>query len=181
MFNLLLWLVNLSFILSNLEVPTLPLQHGFEQSKRLDWRVLQYCHWCEIMQARNQEPFRAGEFSWNRGTSIYNTKNKGPAGINLQFFLLKTFKNCTWIGKLYHRCPQSGNFPQKLGNFFPISGKGQLHKWHYIVGFFINTAFLNVCFMLHYHLFFRKEIYFFECLCSSEYDIRMSWYVFWLR
>ena len=27
-------------------------------------------------------------------------------------------------------------------------------------------------------IYFRKEIYFFECLCSTEYDIRMSWYVF---
>ena len=28
---------------------------------------------------------------------------------------------------------------------------------------------------------FSKEIYFFECLYFSEYDIRMSLYVFWLR
>ena len=27
-------------------------------------------------------------------------------------------------------------------------------------------------------IYFRKEIYFFECLCSTEFDIRMSWYVF---
>ena len=32
--------------------------------------------------------------------------------------------------------------------------------------------------ILHYHLFFCKEIYFFECLYFSEYDIRMPLYVF---
>ena len=29
--------------------------------------------------------------------------------------------------------------------------------------------------------FFVKKFYFFKCLCFSEYDIRMSLYVFWLR
>ena len=32
--------------------------------------------------------------------------------------------------------------------------------------------------ILHYHLLFCKEIYFFECLYFSEYDIRMPLYVF---
>ena len=36
---------------------------------------------------------------------------------------------------------------------------------------------LNLYFILHYHLFFRKEIYFFGCLHFSQYDIRMSFYV----
>ena len=40
---------------------------------------------------------------------------------------------------------------------------------------------MNVYFFQHYHLFFRKEILFFKCLCFSECDIRMSLYVFWLR
>ena len=40
---------------------------------------------------------------------------------------------------------------------------------------------MNVYFILHYHLFFRKVIYFFECLYFSEYNIRMSLYVIWLR
>ena len=31
---------------------------------------------------------------------------------------------------------------------------------------------------LHYHFLFRKEIYFFECLYFSEYNIQMSLYVF---
>ena len=47
-----------------------------------------------------------------------------------------------------------------------------------LCGFFINTAFLDVYFILHYDLFFHKEINFFECLCSSEYSIWMSLYVF---
>ena len=52
------------------------------------------------------------------------------------------------------------------------------HNWHCIIGFLINAALLNVFFNLLYHLFFCKEIYFFECLYFSEYDIRMSLYVF---
>ena len=45
---------------------------------------------------------------------------------------------------------------------------------HFIIGFLINVAFLNVYFILHYHIFFRKKIIFsnvyisvntiFECL-----------------
>ena len=45
----------------------------------------------------------------------------------------------------------------------------------------INAALLNVYFILHSHLFLRKEIYFFECLHFNEYNIRMPLYVFWLR
>ena len=44
----------------------------------------------------------------------------------------------------------------------------------------MNTAPRNVFFILHYHLFFRKDL-FFECLYFSEYDIRMFLFVFWLR
>ena len=54
------------------------------------------------------------------------------------------------------------------------------HNWHCTNGFFIGTALRNVYFILHYHLFFRKE-FFFECLYFSEYDIRMFLFVFWLR
>ena len=50
-----------------------------------------------------------------------------------------------------------------------------------IVLFLISAALLNIYFFLHYHLVFRKEIYFFKCLYFSEYDIRMSWCVFWSR
>ena len=45
------------------------------------------------------------------------------------------------------------------------------------ITFLINAALLNVYFIL----FFRKEIYFFECFCFNEYDIQMSLYIFWLR
>ena len=42
------------------------------------------------------------------------------------------------------------------------------HNWHCTIGYLI--------------LFFRKEdIYFFECLYFSEYDIGMLLFVFWLR
>ena len=34
------------------------------------------------------------------------------------------------------------------------------HNWHFTIEFLINTAPLNVLFILHYHLFFRKETYF---------------------
>ena len=55
-------------------------------------------------QARNQEFFRAGEFSSNKGTSItftYNTRKKGPAEKNLRVFPLETLKNFILIEKLY--------------------------------------------------------------------------------
>ena len=51
-----------------------------------------------------------------------------------------------------------------------------LHYW-----FFDIAALLSFHFILHYYLFFRKEIYFFEGLYFREHDIRMSIYVFWLR
>ena len=45
----------------------------------------------------------------------------------------------------------------------------------------INAALLNVYFILHYYLFFRKEVYRLKCSCFSEYDIWMSLYIFWLK
>ena len=50
------------------------------------------------------------------------------------------------------------------------------HNWHCTFRFLINNAPLNVYFILHYHLFFRKE-----CLYFGEYDIRKFLFVFWLR
>ena len=41
-----------------------------------------------------------------------------------------------------------------------------------------NATLLNVYFILQYHFFFHKEVYFFECLYFSEYDIQMSLYDF---
>ena len=52
------------------------------------------------------------------------------------------------------------------------------YNWHCLIGFLINAPLMNVYFVLHYHLFLRKEIYFFECLYFSEYDVRMFLCVF---
>ena len=58
-----------------------------------------------VIQARNQEFFRAAEFSWNQGTSInihlQHEKLKAPQGKNLQFFCLETLKNFILKGKVY--------------------------------------------------------------------------------
>ena len=52
-----------------------------------------------------------------------------------------------------------------------------------MIGFLINATLRNVYFNPQYQLlFFRKEIYLLEWLYFSEYDIRMSLYVFrWAR
>ena len=55
------------------------------------------------------------------------------------------------------------------------------HNWHCTFRFLINNAPMNVYFILHCHLFFRKEFFFFECLYFGEYDIRKFLFVFWLR
>ena len=44
------------------------------------------------------------------------------------------------------------------------------NKTDVLLGFLLI---LLLYFSLYYHLFFRKEFFFFECLCFSEYDIRM--------
>ena len=67
------------------------------------------------------------------------------------------------------------------GVFLYKSSSHTKHNWHCIIGFLINAGLLNVCFTLHYHLLFCKEIHFFECLYFSEYGIRMPLYGFWLR
>ena len=46
------------------------------------------------------------------------------------------------------------------------------HNWHCTIRFLINTASLNVYFMLHCHLFFLQRI-FSKCLYFSEYNIWM--------
>ena len=57
------------------------------------------------------------------------------------------------------------------GVFLYKSSSRTKHNWHCIIGFFVNAALLNVYFN---HSFFRKNKYFFECLCFNEYDVRMS-------
>ena len=60
-------------------------------------------------QARNQEFFRAGEFSRNQGTSINISstthERKAPQGKNMSFFLLETLKTTFKIRNL----TQDGN------------------------------------------------------------------------
>ena len=65
--------------------------------------------------------------------------------------------------------------------FFYKSSSRTKHYWHCIIRFLINSALLNVHFILYYYLFFCNEIYFLECLYFSECHIRMSLYVFWLK
>ena len=72
-----------------------------------------YCHGIkQIYQARNQEFFRAGEFSSNWGTLINiqlqhfdkhsPTPTNAPQGKNLRVFPLETLKNFVLNEKLYH-------------------------------------------------------------------------------
>ena len=73
----------------------------------------------------------------------------------------------------------AGDFPCK-------SSPRTKHNWHCIIELLINAEYrlmllISVYFILYYHLFFRKEIYFFESLYFSESDIRMPLYFFWLR
>ena len=49
-----------------------------------------------------------------------------------------------------------------------------------LLSFWLILLLLNIYFILHYNVFFRK-LFFFECSYFSEYDIRMSFFVFWLR
>ena len=60
----------------------------------------------------------------------------------------------------------------QAGDFHYKSNSRTNHNRHCIIGFLINDLFHPTL------LFFRKEIYFFECLCFSEYDIKMSLYIF---
>ena len=72
------------------------------------------------------------------------------------------------------------------GVFSYKSSSRTKHNWHCIIELLINAEYrlmllISVYFILYYHLFFRKEIYFFESLYFSDSDIRMPLYVFWLR
>ena len=42
--------------------------------------------------------------------------------------------------------------------FFKKGSSCKKHKWHCIIGFLIKASLLNVYLILHYHLFFRKEM-----------------------
>ena len=58
------------------------------------------------------------------------------------------------------------------GVFLCKSSSRTKHNWYCIIGFLINAVTLNYIFILHYHLFFRKEFFFFWSSYVSEYDIR---------
>ena len=74
------------------------------------------------------------------------------------------------------KCNYSSN---QAGVFLCKSSSRTMHNWHFIIGVLINASHLNVFLILHCHLFFRKEIFFFQIFIFKW--IRMSLYVFRLR
>ena len=80
------------------------------------------------MQALRKRFFRAGEVSWNKGTSINislktDKKRKSSWGNISGFFLLDAPKITFWMEHLILRWALSRPFLQKLGTFF------DLQKW----------------------------------------------------
>ena len=86
------------------------------------------CKWNHI-QTRNQDFFRAGEFSWNQGTSINISsathERKALQEKNMDFFLLETLKITFKIRNLTQNGHNQDIFFPKLGECFPIFEKGQ--------------------------------------------------------
>ena len=78
-------------------------------------------------QARNQEYFRAGEFSRNQGTSINISstthERKAPQGKNMGFFLLETLKTTIKMRNLTQDGQNQGIFFQNQGSFFQFLKK----------------------------------------------------------
>ena len=110
------------------------------------------CKRCDQFQARNQEFFRAGEFSWNYGTSINilsATHEKNPCLGKILFFF-------SWeLLRVHEKCnPQMAiirAFFPKIGALFPIFEKGQgrplpLPSSSYLSEF-IST--LEICVAVH--------------------------------
>ena len=50
-----------------------------------------------------------------------------------------------------------------------------------IIGFLINAALLSVYFILHYHLFFRKEIFFSNVYIPANTIFECFYIFFWFR
>ena len=70
------------------------------------------------------------------------------------------------------------NLFYKISRSFPLQMEARAkHNWHCTIRFVINTTLENVYFILHYHLYFRKE-FFLECLYFSEYNIQMLSFFF---
>ena len=79
-------------------------------------------------QARNQEFFRPGKFSWNQGTSInihLQHEKKGPPGGNFPFFPLETLKNFI-LNEKFHLTDDHNQYISSANQdtFFQFSKKG---------------------------------------------------------
>ena len=93
------------------------------------WQILP--HPRDWYQARNQEFFRAGEFSGNMGTSIKHSpitqEGKAPQEKYIRIFRLETLKNCILNENFTHRWPQSGHFFLQISailtNFWKRAGE----------------------------------------------------------
>ena len=72
----------------------------------------------------------------------------------------------------------SGNL---AGVFVCKSSPRKRHNWRSAVGFLINAAFLNVYFILEYHLFFRKDFQFRIIIFHWIRYSNVFFFVFWLR
>ena len=82
-----------------------------------------------MAQVCNQEFFRAGEVSWNKGALIniiLSTayERKAPQGKILEFFLLDALKVTFEMRHLTHSWTKSGHFFLKSGRVFSIFKKG---------------------------------------------------------
>ena len=85
--------------------------------------------WKKDTQARNQEFFRAGKFSWNQGTLVNNhvqhEKEILPRREKSPVLFLGTLKNCILNAKFNPQMSTIRAFCPKLGHFFSIFEKGQ--------------------------------------------------------
>ena len=62
-------------------------------------------------------------------------------------------------------CSIKRNYSSNYGGVFLYKGSScTKHNGHCIIRFLVNAVLLNVYFILNYHLFFCKVIYFFNCL-----------------
>ena len=115
-------------------------------------------------QARNQEYFRAGEFSRNQGTSI-NIKNMG-------FFLLETFKTTLKMRNLTQDRHNQGIFPQNQGTFFQFLKKGRADLPSFLPSSYAPVRSM-ICHNLSSFWNSRTEISFSEVKyykCRDRYD-----------
>ena len=81
----------------------------------------------EHLHACNQEFFRAGELSWNQGTSIHlqQEKQRAHREKNICFFILETLKNFILNEKCYPQMTKIWAFFLQIRAHFTIFKKGQ--------------------------------------------------------